>query len=60
MMPPESQKRTQAASSSPEARGAVYQPVIDGWAVIRPLNREESPHEIWKGRIESAALAQSR
>src|ERR1700688_4337617 len=36
MMPPESQKRTQAASSAPEARGAVYQPVIGGWAVIRP------------------------
>jgi hypothetical protein len=34
-MPPESQKRTQAASSAPEARGAVYQPVIDEWTVIR-------------------------
>jgi hypothetical protein len=35
MMPPESGKRTEAASSAPEARGAVFQPVIDGWAVIR-------------------------
>jgi hypothetical protein len=28
MMPPESGKRTEAASSAPEARGAVFQPVI--------------------------------
>jgi hypothetical protein len=36
-MPPESQQRTQAALSAPEARGAVYQPVIDEW----PVNRQE-------------------
>jgi hypothetical protein len=35
MMPPESEKRTEAASSAPEARGAVFQPVIDAWAVTR-------------------------
>ena len=29
-------KRAPAAASAPEARGAVYQPVIEGWPVIRP------------------------
>jgi hypothetical protein len=38
-MPPESEKRTEAASSAPEARGAVFQPVIDGWAVTRPSSK---------------------
>jgi hypothetical protein len=35
MMPPESEKGTEAASSAPEARGAVFQPVTDGWALTR-------------------------
>ncbi len=44
MMPTESGKRTEAASSAPEARGAVLQPVIDGWAVIR-LEPRRGPSE---------------
>jgi hypothetical protein len=36
MILPESQKRAQTASSAPGARRAVYQPVIEGWPVIRP------------------------
>jgi hypothetical protein len=34
-MPPESEKWAEAASSAPEACGAVFQPVIDGLAGIR-------------------------
>jgi hypothetical protein len=34
-MLPESQKRAQAVSSAPEARGDVYQPVVEGRPVIR-------------------------
>lgn len=47
MMPAESEKRTEAASSTTEARGAVFQPVIDGWAVILDLPIQKAAMAVW-------------
>jgi hypothetical protein len=57
MMPPESGKRTEAASSVPEARGAVLKPVIDGWAVTRPVTLFRAARLINRILRKSPAIA---